>query len=438
VGDAVFWLFQDKVAGADAYHDAGTTDGSVSGITAPDDRTVQITLTRPLPNFLQSIAGSGCWIWPKELVDHYGKDLLRHAIGTGPFRLKVARPDEVMLLERNPDYWGRDANGAALPYLDAVRITLVQDKEKEINEFLRGNLEMVTELSLERIDVLADSVDAGGKRRFNMRSTPALAVQYYGFNSTKPPFNDQRIRRAFALAIDRQYLADSVLQGMVVPARHGLVPPGLAGYPYDLVHGIPYDPDSARRLLALAGYPGGKGFPRVHLQVNNFGFGYRNVAGKVQEMLGRELGVPIVVSAVPPNEYYARVERGEARFWREGWVADLPDPENFLALLYGRNAVTDTTKASGLNSTRYADPAFDALYSQALAQRNEADRMKDLALAEQVAMRDVPLIPLYHERYIVLLDPRVRDFEINAMELLDLRFVKLERHGAQSAEATSS
>src|SRR5690606_24623188 len=134
-----------------------------------------------------------------------------------------------------------------------------------------------------------------GKRRFNMRCSPALAVQYYGFNATKPPFNDKRVRRAFAMAINRQLITDSVLHGIALPARHGLVSPGLAGYPYQLVDGIPYAPDSARLLLAQAGYPGGKGFPRVHLQVNNFGFGYRNVAGMVQEMLGRELGVPIVV-----------------------------------------------------------------------------------------------------------------------------------------------
>lgn len=438
-GDQAFWLFQDKVAGADAYYGSGAKGGQVSGITAPDGHTVKITLTRPCPNFLQSLAGSGCWIWPKELVDQYGTDLFRHAIGTGPFRLKVSRPEEVIVLERNPHYWGHDTDGAALPYLDAVRITFVQDKEKEIDQFLKGHLSMVAELSLESIGVLADSVDAKtGKTRFDVRSTPALAVQYYGFNASKPPFNDVRVRKAFALALDRHRLVDSVLHGMAVAADHGLVPPGLAGYPYNLVQGIPFNPDSARQLMAQAGYPGGKGFPRIQLQVNNSGFGYRSVASKVQELLGKELGVAITVSAVPPKEYYDRIERGTALFWREGWVADLPDPENFLALIYGKNAVKDTALASSLNTTRYADPRFDALFARSMTHKNEQDRMHDLAEADEIAMQDVPLLPLYHERYIVLLTPNVQDLAVNPMELLDLRLVKLARPGPQARTADTS
>ena len=438
-GDQAFWLFQDKVAGADEYNASGKQGGSISGITSVDDRTVRITLTRPCPNFLQSIAGAGCWIWPKELTAQYGKDLFRHAIGTGPFRLKVARPEEVIVLERNRNYWGRDAEGGSLPYLDGVRVTLVPDKEKEITEFLKGRLNMVTELSLESMKVLADSVDPGtGARRFNMVSIPALTVQFYGFNASKPPFNDLRVRRAFALALDRRTLVDSVLQGIAVVAHHGLVPPGLAGYPYDLVPGIPFAPDSARKLMALAGYPEGKGFPRVQLQVNNYGFGYRSVASKVQEMLGKELGVMITVSVVPPKEYYERIERGEALFWREGWVADLPDPENFLALIYGKNAVTDTTMPSSLNTTRYADPRFDVLFAKSMTETDEQQRMQDLARAEKVAMQDVPLIPLYHERYIVLLDPKVRDLAMNPMELLDLSRVRLVRPAPHSKSPDTS
>jgi len=438
-GDAAYWLFQDKVAGADAYHDSGTLGGSVSGITALDERTVRITLIRPCLNFLQSIAGSGCWIWPRELIDNYGSDLFRHAIGTGPFKLNVARPEDAIVLERNNHYWGRDAQGRQLPYLDAVRVTLEPDKEKEIGEFLKGRLSMVTELSIESIGVLADSVDGKtGARRFNILSSPALAVQFYGFNASKPPFNDVRVRRAFAMAIDRRTLVDSVLHGMAVVADHGLVAPGLPDYPYDRVPEIPFDPDSARKLMASAGYPGGKGFPRVQLQVNNYGFGYRSVASKVQEMLGRELGVGVTVSVVPPQEYYDRIDRGEALFWREGWVADLPDPENFLALIYGKNAVSDTSLPSSLNTTRFADPRFDALFGLSLTKVQVADRMKDLADAEKLAMQEVPLIPLYHERYMLLTAPNVRGLSINPMELLDLSRVFFDHGTAQSGPPDTS
>ncbi len=439
IGDAVFWVFQDKVEGADAYHGSGERGGRVKGIRSKDDRTVEITLVRPLPTFLQILAGSGCWIWPRELVQAYGQELLRHAIGTGPFRLKAMRPEEALVLERNANYWGRDQHGRQLPYLDAIRVTLVPDKETEINEFLKGHLSMVTELSLSSFALLADSADpATGARRFQVLSTPALAVQYYGFNASRPPFHDARVRRAFALALDKHRLVDSVLHGLAVPAGHGLVAPGLPAYPYHLVPGIPYDPDSARGLMAAAGYPGGRGFPRVQLQVNTNGFGYRSVASEAQEMLGRELGVAITVTAVAPKVYYDRIERGEALFWREGWVADLPDAENFLALLYGKNAVADTALPSPMNTSRYMNPAFDKLYASALGRGDQTARMRDLALADSIAMHDVPVVPLYHENYIMLVAPNVQDLHINIMELLDLRKVHLGHQAARSGEAATS
>jgi peptide/nickel transport system substrate-binding protein len=436
IGDKVFWVFQDRVEGANAYHGSGMRNGEVAGIRALNDRTVEIRLTRPSPNFLESIAGSACWIWPQELLTAYGQDLFEHAIGTGPFRMKVARADEAIVLERNGHYWGTDRHGEQLPYLDGVRITLVPDKEKEIAEFLKGRLSMVTELSLESIDVLADSMKQGegaGGKRFKLLSVPALAVQYYGFNASQPPFDDVRVRRAFGLAIDRGVLVDSVLRGIAVKAEHGLVAPGLPMYPYQLVPGIPFRPDSARRLLAQAGYPGGKGFPRIQLQVNNDGFGYRQVAGKVQDMLWRELGVAVTVSMVAPKEYYDRIEHGKALLWREGWVADLPDPDNFLALLYGKNAAPDTSMASPFNTTRYSDPQFDALYGLSLTEMNEAKRMGELAHAEQLAMHDVPLLPLYHDRYMLLVQPNVLNMKANPLEQLDLREVRFDEGKAHAA-----
>lgn len=429
VGDQVFWLFQDRVEGANAAYalPPGESEPSVSGIQALDRSTVRITLAHPSPNFLQIIAHSGCWIYPQELVDTYGGDLMQHAIGTGPFRLKVARPGESIVLERNARYWDHDASGQQLPYLDGVRVTLVQDKDREIDEFLRGRLSMVLDVSLSRVDVLADSVDNTGKPRFQTRSVPALAVQFFGLNATKPPFNDVRVRRAVAMAIDRRVLVDSVLRSLAVEADHGIVAPGLSGYPYELVPGVPYDPEGARRLLAEAGYPDGKGFPRLQLQINTGGFGYVRVAGEVQNMLQRELHLAVSVSVMSAKQHYERIESGDALFWREGWIADHPDPENFLALLYGKNAVADTSLSASLNNTRYASPQFDSLFTAALQTTDEGERLRRLAMAERVAMRDVPVIPLYHQRFTVLSQPWVHDLQVNAIEYLFLGRVWFDR-----------
>ncbi len=415
-------LFRDRLEGVDSV----SSTGLISGLQALDDHTVQIRLARPCSNFLQVLADPGCWIWPQELLTAYGKDLMHHAIGTGPFEVKATEQDEAIVLIRNEHYWGQDELGGALPYLEGVRITFVPDKEKEVAAFLKGNLSMLTELSLESMDMLADTANGlghSGTKKFTTTMVPALATQYYGLNAMRAPFNDVRVRRAFALAIDRSVLVDSVLHGTAKKADHGLVPPGLTGYPYQFVPGIRFDPDSARRLMALAGYPNGKGFPHVQLQVNNDGFGYQQVASKVQDMLMKELKVPITVSVVSPKEYYDRIERGKALFWREGWVADLPDPGNFLALLYGKNTAADTSLPSPVNTTRYMSPRFDSVYAASMTESDVTARMRSLAEAESIAMQDVPLIPLYHPYYILLAEPQVQDLHINPMELIDLRSV---------------
>jgi peptide/nickel transport system substrate-binding protein len=384
---------------------------------------VRITLVTPTPGFLLVLAHQGCWIWPRELLNAYGGDRMRHAIGTGPFMLKVADPGVVLVLERNPNYWDRDAHGNALPFLDGMRVTYVPQKGRETDEFLKGRLTCLFEPPVEKLPALADSLTSEGAQRFILQRMPAFSTQFYGFRLQRPPFNDPRVREAFSLAIDRQFLVDSVLHGLAVRSDHGLVPPGLDGYPYDQVPELRYAPDSARALLAAAGYPGGAGFPSVPIQVNIDGFGYVEVADAVQAMLRRTLGIEVPVSSLPSAQHYMTVDGGTALMWRQGWIADYPDPETFLALLYGRNAVLDSTQASAMNTSRYVDPVFDSLYDLGQRTTDATQRMALLARAEARAMNGYVLAPLYHERSVRLLQPYVRDFPMNAMEYRDLSAV---------------
>ncbi len=416
----MFWLFRDRVLGANAQF-AGTLDGSegpgVKGLQALDDRTVQITLTSPWPGFLQILAHQGCWIFPHELVDHWREESQWHPVGTGPFKLKTFTKGAMLVLERNAAYWGKDTLGNTLPFLDGARFTFVKDKKQELEEFEQGHLSVVYELPVERTDVLKND------HLYQVQTIPGLTVQFYGFNTRQAPFQDARVRRAFSLAIDRQVLVDSVLNGLAVKADRGVVAPGFEDYPYALVPTTEFDPVAARALLAEAGYPQGKGLPTVYLQVNNDGFGYVRVASAVQSMWERHLAVRVVSSVLPAEQHYARVEMGQAQLWREGWIVDHPDPENFLALFYGRNAPADTSLPSYLNSTRYRSNAFDSLF--ALASRTDARtlRMELLAKAEGRMLQDAVVAPLYHERSVRLLQPWVRDLPINGMEYRDLAAV---------------
>ncbi|HEY0979192.1 MAG TPA: ABC transporter substrate-binding protein [Flavobacteriales bacterium] len=422
-GDQTFRLFQDLVVGASARYAASADEPNapaLEGVMAVDEHTVRIQLTRRTPLFLMILADAGCWIHPRELTMAYGKDLMVHAIGTGPFMLRTARTGEAMVLQRNPEYWATDSSGVRLPYLDGIRVTFSPNKVHETAQFMNGNLTILDKPPTGETDVLKDSIGADGKPRFIYRSIPSFSVQYYGFNGTKPPFNDPRVRRAFGMAIDRRSLVDSVLSGAAVAALHGLIPPGAADYPYDRVPGVPYAPDSARRLLREAGYPDGQGLPPLTLQVNNDGYRYVAVAEAVQEMLHEQLGVAVTLSVLPARQHYARIEAGGAALWRGGWIADHPDPANFLSMLYGQYAVTDTSLPSGFNTTRYKDPVFDPLYTEAGITTGVRERMDLLAAAEERLMQDLPVIPLYHERSVRLMQPYVRDLFLNPMELLDL------------------
>lgn len=417
----MFWLLQDRVAGANAHYAEGAAvESPVKGVSAPDSRTIRFELMTPWPGFLNVLAHQGCWIYPKEAWEHYGAEARWHPVGTGPFRVKSFERGSVMVLERWADYWGTDTDGAPLPYLDAVRYTFVGDKGQELDAFLGGALSVVYELPVDRTDALRP--DAG----YAVQSAPALSIQFYGLNMRKPPFNDPRVRRAFGLAIDRQALVDSVLDGLAIVPEHGVVAPGLTGYHYEMVPGLAHDPQEARRLLADAGYAGGEGLPTVHLQVNNNGFGYVKVAEAAQAMLERELGARVITSVLPAQQHFTRVERGEPLFWREGWIADHPDPENFLALFYGRNAPEDTAAASFLNSTRFRDARFDSLFALAGRTADNTERLRLLALAESRLMEELPMLPLYHERSVRLVQRWVRDFPINGMEYRDLRTVWME------------
>lgn len=422
----MFWLLQDHIAGGNAHYAANApATEAVKGISAPDDRTVRIELTGPWPGLLNTLAHQGCWIYPAEALEHYGAQARWQPVGTGPFRVKRFDRGQVLVLERWADYWGTDTDGAPLPYLDGVRYTFVQEKEKELDAFLQGALSTVYELPVGRTDVMR--ADAP----YQVQSVPTLSIQFFGLNCRRPPFNDPRIRRAFMLALDRQALVDSVLDGLALVAEHGVVAPGLTGYPYALVHGVPFDPKEARRLLAEAGHPGGKGLPTVHLQVNNNGFGYVKVAEAAQAMLERELGARVITSVLPAGQHFERVERGVPLMWREGWIADHPDPENFLALFYGRNAPADSTLPSYLNSTRFMDARFDSLFAAAGRTADHAERLRLLALAEDRLMQELPVIPLYHERSVRLVQPWVKDFPINGMEYRDLRTVWFEPRPAR-------
>jgi peptide/nickel transport system substrate-binding protein len=428
--------FTDRVRGASQFYRATGSPAlkpdvaaqGVSGFRVVDDHTFSISLLRPYSPFIHYLALGFCYIYPREAIrqDSLGSPVA--PVGTGPFILRQWKPGQLLTLGRNPRYWQRDKAGDSLPYLDSVVVNFGHDERGDLEQFRKGGLSEVFRIpqNLLRLVLDADGKPSAEWRRFRLEREPALSVQYYGMLTTEGVFNDRRVRQAFNYAIDREAIIRNVLEGVGgAPAMHGLVPASVPGYDAASVRGYGYDIEKARGLMAQAGYPDGKGFPPVTLQLNAGAGLAQRVAGAVQKMLGSGLGVSMSLKQVPWPQHLELLEAGKSPLFRSGWIADYPDPENFLNLLYGRN-IPDNGP-SPINTSRYTSLKFDELFEQALATDDSTDRARLFQQADQVAVDDAPLLLLYYDLEYRLVQPYVRGFISNGMNRRDLTATWLDR-----------
>lgn len=430
----MFWLFKDKVKGANEYYEStknkNPLPGGVEGIQVIDDYTLKITLNYSFSTFLKILSHSACWVYPREAFEKYGIDMRIKCVGTGPFKIKSLKEGEYVILERNPHYWGIDIYGNQLPYLDIIKYSFIKEKKAELVEFRKGNLDMIYRLPLEMIkEVVAEFEEAkkGGNRPFEMQVVPALSIYYLGFQHKLPPFDNKKVRQAFNYAIDRESIVTYTLQGEGRPAIYGIVPP-IKGYEYEKVTGYTYDPEKARKLLAEAGFPNGKGFPPIVLQINSGG-GDRNIqiAEVVQKMLKENLNIDVKIEIMQFAQHLENYETGKAKFWRAGWIADYPDPENFLNMFYGKHVPAELSEKSYINSVRYQSTAFDSTFEAALRETDPAKQYELFRRADQIAMDDAVIMPIFYDENTRLLQIYVKNFPANAMEYRDFSQVWFDK-----------
>lgn len=429
-----FDFFRGKVIGGDAFYEAtsesvknGTTPAvaSVKGLVVLNDTTFQIRLTKAFAPFENYVAMGFGAIIPHEAVEKYGEDYFQHPVGSGPFVFKEWVPDQHLIVERNPKYWDKDEFGNQLPLIDKVRFSFIKDDKIQLLEFREGNLEESYRIPNEFFQDIVDEKKQlkGDYTRFNLFAIPALSTQYYGMLNTHPVFKDVRVRKAFSLAVDRERINRYVLKNQAAEAgNHGLVPPPVPGYRHDSIQGFPFDIAKARAYLAEAGFPGGKGFPSVTLQLNAGGGRNSSVAEAVQSMLNENLGINVQLKQVEFASHLNEVDEGKAAFFRLGWVADYPDPETFLNLFYGKNVPKDGG-ISPINQVRFMDKRFDELFEKAISTPNYDERMRIYEQAEQLAMSQAPMIILFHDEDYRLVQKYVQDYRNDAMDHRHYRFV---------------
>lgn len=433
--------FRDRVVGALEYYEATGRGGTVpeegvAGFRVVDDYTFEIDLIEPFTPFQYYPTLGFCYVYPREAVEHYGQEFQRNLVATGPFRLKSWEDGREIYMERNPTYWGKDEAGNQLPYLEAVSVSFIGDQSTMLSEFRSGNLEENYRIPNDYIQAIFEPrqpgsddpwVTIGEYRDFIVQRVVELSSQYYGMVTISEVFGDPRVRQAFNYAIDRERIVEFVMKGQAAGiASHGIVPPSMPDYPIEKVKGYTFDPEKARELLAEAGYPDGAGFPQIALQVNEGGGRNVTLAEAIKEELKKNLGVDVGLDIVQWSQHLERIDAGDAPFFRLGWIADYPEPDNFLNLLWGKNAAPEG-EISPINSTRYNNPEFDRLYEQALTTQDRTERMNLYAQAEQIAVNDAPMLWIYYDMQFRLLQPWVKNYQSNAMNRVDLREVWIDR-----------
>lgn len=420
-----FWIFKDVVKGANEYNEATSNniipEAGVEGIKVINDSTISIELYSPFSVFLSRLGLIFAKVYPQEAVETYGSEMRVKCVGTGPYRLKLLKENEIAFLTRNDNYWGKDEYGQQLPYIDHIKVTFIKEKRSELLSFKKGEVDFLYRFPLDMVDEILYP-DGRLKEEYEhnqLQSEPVMAFQYYGFLNTHPIFKQKEVRQAFCYAIDRDRLCTYTLRNAGFPAKYGMVPPGTGAYDATLVKGYDFQPDKAKQLLADAGYPNGENFPKITLQLNSGGGRNEQVAEAIQKMLDEVLNIKVELLTVPWAQHTEAVESAKAIFWRLGWVADYPEAENFLNLFLSKYVPEDITEKTYINSYRYVNKEFDKVLEKALRTVDEQERNKLYAVADQIVTNDAPVLPLFYDKDFRLLQPNLHNFHQNAMEYRD-------------------
>lgn len=386
------------IKNARAFHKGQIKDPAQVGVSAPSDTVVKVTLEYPVPYFLHLTAFYTFFPTPRHVIEkHEGLAWTKPGVlvGNGPFRLTDWQLNRHIKVERNDNYWDKNtvklAGATFLP---------VENLETADRMFQAGEAEVLDEVVNLKIPKYKKESEAQGSLH-PFRLSPALATYFYKFNVTKKPFDDVRVRRALTLAIDRTLIVERVTKGGQTPAT-AMVPPG-AGKDYRAQDLLPKSADDkslqeAKRLLAEAGYPGGKGFPKSSILYNT-SENHKIIAVAIQQMWKKNLGIDVELVNQEWKVYLNTLREGQFELARAGWIGDYPDPNNFLETLTSGNA---------LNDSRYSNPTFDKLLARAASERDAAKRLDTLREAERTMIGDLPILPIYFYTRAQLVAPKVR------------------------------
>ncbi|HUX54336.1 MAG TPA: ABC transporter substrate-binding protein [Williamwhitmania sp.] len=396
-------------------------------ITAQSDSVLAIRLREPFPAFLGLLSSPYCSVIPREAISCYGRDFGHHPVGCGPFQLKVWRDGEKLVLVKNPNYFEVDNKGIRLPYLDAVSISFIGDKQSEFMEFILGNLDFISGVSKASKDELLTRTGHLNPKyadRVQMETGPFLNTEYLGVlvdPSKLPPQQSvllkKEFRRAIAFGINKAKMITYLRNGLGYPANSGFIPLGLPPYNSNF-HGLNYCPDSTLAILARMGYPHGDGLPTVTLTTTD---DYLDLCEFMQHELS-VLGIKINVEVATGASYRQSVMDSRLSFFRGSWIADYADAESYLSLFYSKNC-----SPYGPNYTHYSNSRYDKLYVEALKTADIKLRFRLYSKMDSIITIEAPVIPLYYDKAVRFVRMGVKGMSPNPMNIPVFKYVQIEK-----------
>jgi len=405
------WIFNERVS-------------DVSAFRAPDDSTFELQLLTPFHPMLGLLSMQYCSIVPREVVEKYGRDFRNHPCGTGPFQFKSWEEGQDLILVKNENYFEKDSAGIRLPYLDAVKISFFDNRATEFLLLQQGRLDFMNDIDPSFKDEVLNKKGELKKDwvgRIQLSKSPYLNTEYLGIvvDSSLPavqasPLRLLKIRQAINYGFDRRKMMTYLRNSIGTPAESGFIPPGLPSFDSSVVHGYHYDPVKARQLLREAGFPNGTGLPLITLRTVDI---YADLASFITRQL-EEVGIKVQVDITQKSLLLEETAKSQALFFHASWIGDYPDAENYLSVFYSENPAPP-------NYTRYRNGEFDILYRNSLIENNDSIRYQLYRKMDQLVMNDAPVVPLWYDQVIHLVNPGVSGFEANGLNLLELRHTRI-------------
>ena len=400
------WIF------ASVKHD----DGNYA-FTALDDSTFQIELANPFPPFLGILSMTYASVVPHEAVEYYGDAFRNHPVGTGPFTFQYWKENVKLVFRKNPDYFEFEV-GERLPYLDAVSISFLIDKQVAFLEFVKGKFDFMSGIDARYKDELL-TYDGQLRQKYEDKiyliTEPYLNTEYISFYIDSEDVlcaeRAKALRQAVNYSIDREKMLRYLRNGIGEAATGGIIPAGLPGF--DNTIGYDYDLKKAQRLVSendLEGYTLNLSTTAEYADIGKF------VQSQVEAV-----GLKCKMEVMPPATMRSMRANGSLSFFRSSWVADYPDAENYLSLF-----TTANFAPAGPNYTHYSNPKYDAFYAKAMACTDANERAAYYRQMDALMMEDAPIVPLFYDEVLRFVNKRVEGLGSNPTNLLDLRRVRVK------------